>query len=560
MVIFDGEYLCVSLTKSKNYKKLLKVAREQEDFEYIPSVNVLCLLPTKNNAKLLKELGYSFDSTALPFLREKKKELPNGLMPFQKEGVFEMLKRDYNTLLADPMGLGKTVQVAVYLKMRKNAYPDLVVCPASLKENWCREIKKWCGIDSVVISGTKVEKLEEAKVYIINYDILGIENKEEKEKELERRKRAKENGEPFRKAFIPTYGWCKVFEDMELNTIVGDEVQYISGEETIRARAFMQLCKNKKHATKILVSGTPYETRTAQFYNALHIIDPKIFSSRYQFLMRYCDPIKTRFGWQFKGLSNAEELRQLISKYMRRRNKRDVLPQLPPKQRIIVPLSVTKSERKIYDEEDREFELDILQGNKKKSEQIGHIATMKKKAFEAKENACLTWIKEFIEYEGKLVVFIYHHKTYDDLMNKFGKIAVGVTGKTPTKQRQLMVDKFQNDEKIKLFVGQIEAAGVGLTLTKSHATCFIEFGKTPVQHLQAEDRVDRIGQKADNIQAYYLVLPDSVDVDAMETLNSHNSDISKVMDGKEEILFGSSDMSESILNKYKQRKKLIKSS
>ena len=145
-------------------------------------------------------------------------------------------------------------------------------------------------------------------------------------------------------------------------------------------------------------------------------------------------------------------------------------------------------------------------------------------------------------------------------MNKFGKIAVGVTGKTPTKQRQLMVDKFQSDEKIKLFIGQIEAAGVGLTLTKSHATCFIEFGKTPAQHLQAEDRVDRIGQEADNIQAYYLVLPDSVDTDAMEVLNSHNSDISEVMDGKKEILFGSSDMSESILNKYKQRKKLIKSS
>ena len=557
MVIFDGKYLCISLTKSKNYKKLLNVAREQEVFEYIPSVNVLCLLPTKNNAKLLNELGYSFDSSALPFLREKKKEFPDGLIPFQKEGVSEMLKRDYNTLLADPMGLGKTVQVAVYLKMRKNAYPALVVCPASLKENWCREIKKWCGVDSVVISGTKVEKLKEAKVYIINYDILGTENKKEKEKELERRRRAKENGEPFRKAFIPTYGWCKVFEEMELNTIVGDEVQYISGEETIRARAFMQLCKNKKHATKILVSGTPYETRTSQFYNALHIIDSKIFSSRYQFLMRYCDPIKTRFGWQFKGLSNAEELRQLISKYMIRRNKREVLSQLPPKQRIIVPLSVTKSERKIYNDEDEQFALDILQSKKKKSEQIGHIALMKQKAFEAKENACLIWIKEFIEYEGKLVVFIYHHKTYDDLMNKFGKIAVGITGSTPTKQRQQMVDKFQNDEKIKLFVGQIEAAGVGLTLTKSHATCFIEFGKTPAQHLQAEDRVDRIGQEADNIQAYYLVLPDSVDTDAMRVLNSHNSDISEVMDGKKEVMFDkNADMSENILKMYKQRKKL----
>ena len=101
MVIFDGKYLCVSLTKSKNYKKLLDVAKEQGEFQYIPSVNVLCLLPTRNNAKLLKELGYPIDSSVIPFLREKKKELPDGLMPFQKEGVSEMLNRDFNTLLAD---------------------------------------------------------------------------------------------------------------------------------------------------------------------------------------------------------------------------------------------------------------------------------------------------------------------------------------------------------------------------------------------------------------------------------------------------------------------------
>jgi SWI/SNF-related matrix-associated actin-dependent regulator 1 of chromatin subfamily A len=275
--------------------------------------------------------------------------------------------------------------------------------------------------------------------------------------------------------------------------------------------------------------------------------------------MRYCDPIKTYFGWNFDGLSNAEELHSMISKFMIRRLKKDVLKQLPPKIRAVVPMNVTSAERVKYDQIDKQFEQDIISGRKDKKAQLGHIAELKKGAFEAKKKAVIQWIKDYLELqEKKLIVFIYHHSTYDSLMNEFGKHAVGITGETPADKRQDIVDKFQNDENVWLFIGQIKASGVGLTLTKARATCFVEFGMSFPQHCQAEDRVHRIGQEADSVMAYYLILPNSIEESIMDNINRRGQNIEQVMNGKCEKEFFESDWNESILKNYKIRKGIEK--
>ena len=105
-----------------------------------------------------------------------------------------------------------------------------------------------------------------------------------------------------------------------------------------------------------------------------------------------------------------------------------------------------------------------------------------------------------------------------------------------------------------MFVGQIKACGAGITLTASKATCFIEFGQTCVQMEQAEDRINRIGQEADSITAYYLILEDSIDISIMEILNDHNKGIKQVLNNELDVeMFG--DMRKEILKKYKERKK-----
>lgn len=578
MVIFDGQRLCVQLAKGKDYRIILELAKKSEYSEYLQDIGVYCLPPTRKNARTLYEAGYPFDDSAKVFLQnvpERKQEaedfskdvpIPDTLYPFQKEGVKIMLSMNSNILLADEMGLGKTVQVAVYLAFKKESLPALVICPASLKRNWANEIEKWTNVKAHILEGKSPESyssefIKKYPVFIINYDVLGNENKAEKEAEILRQRKAKEAGLPFRKKIIPVYGWCDELSNIPFQTIIADEVQYIAEPETIRARAVNQICNSRKKAKKLFISGTPYETRTSQFFTCLHILDPVQFPNRYRFLMRYCDPVKTFFGWKFDGLSNADELHAMISKFMIRRLKKDVLKQLPPKIRSIVPMNVSNAERASYDRIDKQFEMDILSGKKSKKEQLGHIAELKKGAFEAKKKAVIQWIKDYLEINEKLVVFIYHHSTYDSLIQEFGKISVGITGETSADKRQGIVDRFQTDSKIKLFIGQIKASGVGLTLTKASATAFVEFGSTAPQHEQAEDRVHRIGQEADLVMAYYLILDNSIETDIMSTLERRNKDLKKVMNDEQgaSLFSDKGELNEAVLSQYKKRKNLQKS-
>lgn len=567
MVFFDGEKLCVQLTKGKNYKKILELAKDYE-FEYLPDVGIFVFPATKKIARTLSELNYPFDESAKIFLQKKEIVIPETLFDFQKEGVKKMLSMNSNILLADEMGLGKTVQGAVYLSLKKNSTPALIICPASLKMNWAREIEKWTHYKTYIINGRNPQYLSQEfiqkyPIWIINYDILAQENQEEKKAELERRKRAKEAGFPYRKKAIKVNGWVDELIKFNFQTIIADEVQYIADPETIRARAILQIAGALPEAKKLFISGTPYETKTSQFFTCLSILDPIEFNNRYKYLMRYCDPKKTFFGWKFDGLSNAEELHEKISRFMIRRLKKDVLTQLPPKIRAIVPMQVSKSERKIYDEVDLQFEKDIISGKKDKSAQIGHISHLKQASYKAKEKAVIKWIKDYLTFQNqKLVVFIYHHSTYDSLMQEFGYCSVGLTGETPPGKRQEIVDKFQNDPKTFLFIGQIKASGVGLTLTKASATCFVEFGSTAPQHEQAEDRVHRIGQEADSVMAYYLILENSIEQDIMSTLERRNKDMKKLMNNEDNAsLFNTQDsegMKEAILVEYKKRKNIKK--
>lgn len=570
MVIYDGERLCVQLTKGKDFRVVLEIAKESEYSEYLSNVGIYCLPPTRRNALKLFEAGYPFDESAKIFLNKKiqhEKEtcikneenstykIPDGLYPFQKEGVKQLLSDDKNYLLADEMGLGKTVQACVYLALKENSLPALVICPASLKLNWAREVEKWSGVKTYIISGRMPERLSDEflkkyPVWIVNYDILGSEDKAEKEAELARQKECKKNKEPYKKKILKVYGWCDEINNHNFNTIIADEVQYIAEPETIRSRAVQQICDNK--AKKIFLSGTPYETRTSQFFTCLNILNKKLFPSRWAYLMRYCDPIKTYFGWQFNGLSNADELHQKISRFMIRRLKKDVLTQLPPKNRIIVPMAVSERERKQYNDVDADF-LDAI--SRGETNALQRLAQLKQASFEAKRNAVLQWIKDYLQINDKLVVFVYHKATFDFMLDTFKGVSVGINGGTKVEDRQKNIDRFQNDEKIKLFVGQIKACGAGITLTASKATCFIEFGQTCVEVEQAEDRVHRIGQKADSVTAYYLILEDSIDCDIMETLNAHNKDMKKVLNNEDDCeMFNIGDMDKDILKRYKERK------
>lgn len=573
MVIFDGERICVQLNRM-NWKDIVEIAEQSQYSEYLSDVGIYCLPPTKKIARKLKELNYPLDSSMDIFFKENKKitvkELNNDydfhsvdnkdeLFEFQKEGVRKMLNMESNILLADSMGLGKTPQGSMYLRYKENSLPAIIICPASLKLNWQKEIKHWAGLKSYVINGKTPEYLSEEfikkyPVWIINYDILGSENKDEKLEEQKRKEYCKENDLKYKKKTLKVYGWCDTIIEKNFKTIICDEAQVLGESTTIRTRAVSQICEGLPKSKKIMISGTPYETRTSQFYSLLHLIDPEEFNNEWKYKYRYCDPVKTFFGWKFDGLSNAEELHNRISKFMIRRSKEDVLKDLPPKIRSVIPLQITENERKIYIETDKELEDAIMN---KETNVLSKMAKLKQVAFQVKKNSAIQFIKDYIENVGKLVVFIWHIESYNILIKEFEKIAVGINGSVSIQDRNKAVEEFQNNPKIKLFVGQIKSAGTGLTLTASSCTVFLEFGMTAPQHLQAEDRVHRIGQKADSVLAQYLILEDSIEQDCMNTLNKRAKHLEAVLDGKydsQDMFKIEDDMSEDIIKEYKRRK------
>lgn len=481
------------------------------------------------------------------------------LYNFQKESVKRMLSDNNNILLADEMGLGKTCQICAYIGLNMQSLPALIICPASLKLNWAREIKKWTNIEPYIINGKKAqffskEFIDKYKIFIINYDILGFEDEIEKIKENQRKELCKKQGIYYKKREISIQGWCNELIKFGFKTIVSDEVQFIAEPDTIRSRSVQKICKG--NSRKLFLSGTPYETKTSQFFTSLNILQPKIFPNRWQFLMQYCDAKKTFFGWRYDGLSNAEELRKKLESFMIRRLKKDVLKELPPKNRIVIPLEISEKDENFYVGKEKELTAMIINGEKNT---LSKIAELKQVSFECKKKSIIQWIKDYLTRENKLVIFVYHKNSFDFLMDSFNKIAVGINGETSINDRQDNVDKFQNDDKIKLFIGQIKACGAGLTLTAANATCFVEFGQTVVQHEQAEDRVHRIGQVADSVTAYYLILENSIDEDVMRILNNHNKDLKEVLNGdKNQVMFGNTDMSKQILEMYKNRKNIEK--
>jgi SNF2 family DNA or RNA helicase len=452
------------------------------------------------------------------------------LMPFQKEGVDFIFKKHGRALIGDEMGLGKTLQALTYMEMKSEI--TVVVCPASLKLTWAREIAKWCTDYSITLCQGKKnkEKLKlvvnpKAKkdIYICNWDILGNKTKKDK-------------GDKYPKD-IPYTGWVDYLLDMEPDLVIGDEIHFAKNYKTIRARSFKRLGQRVKHL--VCLSGTPIENRPVEFFPTLNLLNAGVFNNWYKYTQNYCGAQVSRFGRDVSGASNIDELHSLVSTVMIRRLKKDVLPQLPQKVRSVIPLEL--SNEKTYRRAYNDF-INYLMETKgvkaadkaAKAEHLVKIENLKQLSYQGKKKAVIEWIKEYLETENKLVVFGVHKAVIQDLQGVFNDCSVVIDGNTPVNQRQDIADRFNNDPKINLFIGNIKAASEGLTLTASKATAFVEYWWSPGKQDQAEDRVHRIGQEADSVTAYYLAAKNSIDEDMLEMLDVKRKIVSGILDGGKE--------------------------
>lgn len=508
-------YLPEKSVLTEQIKKLTEVAKDERGFYTCAA--------TKRNGWVLLNSGFVIDSRAQAFMDRpvppislvSLDNLKRKAKTYQIEGISQIAEWQGNVILADDMGLGKTFQAIAYAE-HEHLRKICIICPASVKENWRIEIEKTTGdTDCCVLYGRKITEEDEQAIadsrwIIINYDLLK--------------------------------DWHMVLKQAGIECFIFDEVQAVKNSNTERTKISVRLAKKCPHV--LALSGTPFENRPLELYSVMQMIDPALFPSKIKFAEQFCDLRIDDNGRQnMNGASNTKLLGRILRDCcMVRRKKEDVLLELPAKTRTIQPVKLALKHMREY----RKVEQDFIQwvkdngGAKKikkgkmKAEALVKIGVLKRLAANGKMSLVFDWIDSYLETEDKLVVFAHHHDIIDAIREKYSKIAVVIDGRVPTNKRQAIVDQFQTNSKIKLFIGNIKAAGVGITLTAAKDTFTVELGWTSTAHDQAEDRVHRIGQHFP-VTAYYMIAQDTVEQRIMSLLDNKRTIISEIMDGKDVV-------------------------
>lgn len=428
------------------------------------------------------------------------------LFGYQEEGVAYMQQVHGGILLADDPGCGKTAQV-VTLAARQALWPMLIVCPASLKGNWQRELQQWAGVDSLVLEGKSLASLPEdmPPAVIVNYDIL--------------------------------YDQRPLLQRYEWKCIAFDEIHNLANRSSKRTKAAKAL---SRMTTKVIgMSGTPVMNRPADFWPILNIVRPELFPSWQAYAHRYCDPRKTPWGWEYKGAKNLPELHEKIKPFMLRRLKEDVL-NLPQKSHIVIPLQL--EDRSEIDRAEADFIGWLAENSRfgsvtsaQKAEAVTKLGALLRLTSKMKCRAVVEWSRKFFRDhpDQKLILFAIHTAMVDVLQRRIlDDGVVVIDGSTPTKKRQAIVDSFQNDPNTRLLVANIKAAGVGLTLTKASTVAFAELWWTPSIMAQGADRVHRIGQEED-CNIYYLVVPETVEERICNAIQNKQQIANSIVDGRQ---------------------------
>ena len=439
---------------------------------------------------------------------------PTGLayLPYQLAGI-DYAKARTNTLIADEMGLGKTIQAIGLINSDPSIRKVLIVCPASLKINWLRELEKW------LVEPRSIEIANglwpSADIIIINYDILGK--------------------------------WRSAIDADNYDLLIVDEAHYAKNSKALRTKLLLGYSDRRAPQNnmapiaakrRVFLTGTPIVNRPKELWSLVEALDPQGLGQNFMsFMKRYTAAHQGEYGWDFSGAANLEELQQrLRSKFMIRRLKADVLTELPAKRRQIILLTPSDraaraaiaAELEAFERAERAREqarADIERAQAAGDNEAYAAAVARLRQAQGllftemsrvrhetavrKIPQCIEHLTECLDSEQKVVCFVHHHDVADALKEAFPTAAV-VTGQIGLVQRQAEVDRFMTDPACRLFIGGIQSAGVGLTLTVASHVVFCELDWVPGNISQAEDRCHRIGQ-VNSVLVQHLVFDGSID-------------------------------------------------
>jgi SWI/SNF-related matrix-associated actin-dependent regulator of chromatin subfamily A-like protein 1 len=437
--------------------------------------------------------------------------------------AIEKLAGSKRFILADDMGLGKTTSTII-AALETGSKKILIVCPASLKINWQREIENYSDRPVFICEGKKFST--EHDFVIINYDILKNFH-DPKSKEL------------------------TLLEQCNFDLVILDEAHMISNAQAQRTKIINSFVKKINRVW--LLTGTPMTSRPMNYYNLLSIIESPVAQNWMAYAIRYCQGYQFKAGnrkvWNVSGASNLEELRDRTSKQILRRLKEEVLD-LPDK--IITPVYL-RLQSKEYENLMGEY-YDWYDKNPDESSsltvQFSKLMKVRKVIANEKTRQTIEFAENILEQGKKVIIFTNFTDSLQTIYQHFGKQAVYLDGSCSNSVRQQAVDQFQNEEKIKVFVGNLKAAGVGLTLTSAEVVIMNDLSFVPAEHAQAEDRAYRYGQKS-NVLVYYPLYENTIEGAIYDILNKKKEIIRTVMG--DQIPENVGDVAEEILNLINKR-------
>lgn len=432
------------------------------------------------------------------------------LYPFQEIGA-KFLSEHSHALLADEQGLGKTIQ-SIRAMNELQARKVLIVCPASVKYNWAREIETWSKewYNVQVLEGRYARIERWADVVITNYDLL-----------LSR----------------------SIFEQIQqMKFAIGifDEAHYLKTPSSQRTKAILLRGGVASRCVfKWFLTGTPVLNRPVELFPLLKAAAPELikpYSSYNAFGKRWCGGHYRQNGfggeWWDKGATNIEELNAKLTKsgFMLRRLKEEVLNELPEKTYQILPISTSglgQSRFLTWSKTDaRRVNLSKLEP--------GELAKFRHDLAIAKLPHVIGHVKDLLETKSKIVLFGYHRDVLERLEREFKLYGPAlVYGGITAKERDASVTRFQNDPSCKVFLGQITAAGTGITLTAADTAVFAEISWTPGEIFQACDRIHRIGQK-NAVLIQFLVYENTLEEFILRTVIEKKETIHQIVERQAE--------------------------
>ncbi|ENY99348.1 hypothetical protein HMPREF1092_03256 [Clostridium thermobutyricum] len=494
-------YIDIECDKSSNNSNFLRLLDEfrilNSDKVTVPATEIDKIfnndkLELDNSAKnllqnLLKSKEYiERNKTYPPVNISKLKKKP---YPHQLEIIEPMLKLK-RFILGDEMGLGKTFESILFgasIPLLK-----LIVCPATLILNWKKEIEETLDKQNIVIVNSKFKK---STIKDLNKDELSntwiVINYEKLHK------------------------YKNILKELNVGVLLCDEAHYIKSIDnkgyctSKRGKATLDLSMNIPY--KVAITGTPIGNSSKDCWNLLILIESK------EVLIGF-----DKFKEYFKEKS-IKSLNEMLSSKMIRRLKKDIL-NLPDIQRRFIPNEIDTRD---YNLKLKEY---LDNENKSLTQFIAYLNAIRLIIAKEKTTSTIKLAEMYLKEHEKIVIFTNYKEPAQKFKRHFGENAVLIDGSVPVQLRKSIIDEFQEGDK-KVFIGNLKAAGTGITLTKSDIVIFNDFDYIPSSHLQAEQRIHRIGQKNNCFIVYNYASNAEIDGFMIEKLTSKFKMINQIVDG-----------------------------